>query len=152
MDYTPYARDRDEEIENWGEKNGIEVLMLEDYLLFPIETLIKMNGEPYTIYTPFKNAGLKKKNEIRKVNKKKLQNLSKIPSNLKSLTIDLNYVKIEDNDNILVEGGRKHGLKILKILKNLLNMAKKGIFVYHLQECQHILNLAIYQLEKSFIH
>ena len=116
MDYTPYARKRDEEIEKWGEENEIEVLKLEDYLLYPIDTLLKKDENPYTIFTPFKNAGLSQVQKVRKVNKKKLQNLISVPE-IQSLCTSPDKIKISENDNILVKGGRSHGLKILKKIK-----------------------------------
>ena len=40
-DYTPYARARDEEIEDFCSKKDIDFLSLEDYLLCGIDTLFK---------------------------------------------------------------------------------------------------------------
>ena len=36
MDYTPFAKARDKAIEEWGQKEGIEVSSYEDYPLYPI--------------------------------------------------------------------------------------------------------------------
>ena len=51
MDYTPYARKRDEEIMQFGQDNNINVILREDYLLAPIGTFLKTNGEPYKVFT-----------------------------------------------------------------------------------------------------
>ena len=42
--------------------------MVEDYLLAPIGTIKKNDGKPYTVFTPFKNAGFKI--QVAKPNKK----------------------------------------------------------------------------------
>lgn len=119
MDYTPYAIKRDTEIEKWCQKNEIEVLKYEDYLLYPIDTLLKSDGKPYTIFTPFKNNGLKNKDKIKKVKKKTFNNLLKLNN---SVNLNINIFKPEEvknkvNDNKLVKGGRNNGLQILKNIK-----------------------------------
>ena len=111
MDYTPYALKRDKEISNLCEKNGINCVMKEDYLLKPIGTMLKSDGDPYTVYTPFKNNGFKEK--IDKPSKDRVKNLVKT-SKLKSD----DYIKYEVNNNILVNGGRKNGLSQLSKIKN----------------------------------
>ena len=111
MDYTPYAVKRDKEISNLCEKNGINCVMKEDYLLKPVGTMLKSDGYPYTVYTPFKNNGFKEK--IDKPSKDRVKNLVKT-SKLKSE----DYIKYELNDNILVNGGRKNGLSQLSKIKN----------------------------------
>jgi deoxyribodipyrimidine photo-lyase len=57
IDYTPYAKSRDEEIEKWCIENKITVYKKEDYVLHDIlegETTKPTNGEPYKVFTPFK--------------------------------------------------------------------------------------------------
>ena len=69
-DYTPYAVKRDTEIEKWCETQDIKFESVEDYLLGPIGSIKKSDGKPYTVFTPFKNAGFKM--EVAKPNKKKI--------------------------------------------------------------------------------
>ena len=109
MDYTPYAIKRDKEIELFCKKNNINCTQIEDYLLTDIKTLLKTNGKPYTVFTPFKNYGLNKK--IQKPKKKIIKNL--ILCN--QLKCD-DYIKYSENINILINGGRTNGQKILKKL------------------------------------
>ena len=59
MDYTPYAIKRDNEIKH--ESKDINCVMHEDYLLAPIGSMLKSDGDPYTVFTPFKNNGYKLK-------------------------------------------------------------------------------------------
>ena len=54
IDYTPYARDRDEKIKKFCKKENINCHEHEDYLLFKMGTLLKKNGDPYTVFTPFR--------------------------------------------------------------------------------------------------
>lgn len=112
MDYTPYAIKRDKEISNLCEKNGINCVMKEDYLLKSIGTMLKSDGEPYTVFTPFKNNGLTV-GKIDKPSKDRIKNLVKT-SKLKSE----DYIDYEVNENILVNGGRKNGLSQLSKIKN----------------------------------
>ncbi len=110
MDYTPYALARDKKIKNLCKRSGIEFIYDEDYLLDNIGTFNKKNGEPYMVYTPFKNNA--KKFNIRKVDNTKPKNLSKVSlSGIKSFSFFENFY--DYNDDILVEGGRKNALKIL---------------------------------------
>lgn len=111
MDYTPYAIKRDKEIEKICKSKKINCVIKEDYLLKPVGTMLKNNGEPYTVYTPFKNNGYKQK--IDKPSKMTPKNLTK--SN-KLSTVD--YIDYKINNKILVNGGRKNGKKQLDQIKN----------------------------------
>lgn len=111
MDYTPYALKRDKEIELICKKKDVNCIIKEDYLLKEIGTFLKSDGDPYTVYTPFKNNG--KKHSIDKPNKSRVKNLVK--SN-KLKTTD--YISHPINEDILVNGGRSNGLKQLRKIKN----------------------------------
>jgi deoxyribodipyrimidine photo-lyase len=111
VDYTPYARKRDEQILNFCKKNNITCHMIQDYLLDNIGTFLKKDGDPYTVYTPFKNNALK-------YNINKPQNISFKKFTKSSKLKDDGYIKYEINNNILVNGGRKLALKQLSKIKN----------------------------------
>ena len=111
MDYTPYAIKRDKEIETFCKKENINCVKIEDYLLDKVGTFLKKNGEPYTVYTPFKNNFLKFK--INKPDRSRPKNLTKVKLN------EDGYIKYEINKNILVNGGREFGLKQLNKIKHL---------------------------------
>lgn len=114
MDYTPYALNRDECIKNLCENNDIKIKIIQDYLLMDIGSLNKKDGSPYTVFTPFKNNGLKEKiNKPKFLNLKNFVNCNKLKCN--------DYIDYEINDNILVNGGRINGLKYLDLIKKQNN-------------------------------
>jgi deoxyribodipyrimidine photo-lyase len=111
MDYTPYAVKRDSEISDFCKSKSINCVQIEDYLLTDIKTLLKKDGKPYTVFTPFKNNGIKK-DIVKPV--KKIKNLITI-SNIKCD----DYIKYSINDDILINGGRSLGRKqLLKLKEN----------------------------------
>ena len=59
-DYEPYAIDRDQKVKELLEKSGIEVNSLKDQVVFEESEIVKDDGKPYTVYTPFKNKWLSK--------------------------------------------------------------------------------------------
>lgn len=52
-DYEPYAKERDENIENLTIKNNAEFLTFKDQVFFEKNEIIKGNGDPYVVYTPY---------------------------------------------------------------------------------------------------
>ncbi|MEP2937322.1 MAG: deoxyribodipyrimidine photo-lyase [Gilvibacter sp.] len=57
-DYEPYARQRDSEIKTWAEENDITFTTYKDQVIFEIDEVVKQDGLPYTVYTPYKNKWL----------------------------------------------------------------------------------------------
>lgn len=117
IDYTPYAKKRDYEIQEWCKKNDIDCIQLEDYYLYNIldDQTKKSDGKPYLVYTPFRNHCMSDL-VVRKVDKysgfkfDKIKNLEKNKYYLNSSDITKFYI---DNSNINIHGGRKNALKIL---------------------------------------
>jgi deoxyribodipyrimidine photo-lyase len=54
-DYTPYSIHRDTLIENVCKKSSVTFKSFDDLLLYSPEDLVKKDGKPYTIFTPFYN-------------------------------------------------------------------------------------------------
>ncbi len=54
-DYEPYARERDGEIEKLLLENSIEFKTYKDQVIFEKNEIVKSNGDPYVVYTPYKN-------------------------------------------------------------------------------------------------
>lgn len=52
-DDEPYALERDEKISRLLHGKGIEFLRFKDQVIFGKDDILKDNGEPYTIYTPY---------------------------------------------------------------------------------------------------
>ena len=54
-DYEPYARQRDEQIENLLKKYNIRLKTYKDQVIFEKSEVVKGDGDPYIVYTPYKN-------------------------------------------------------------------------------------------------
>jgi deoxyribodipyrimidine photo-lyase len=52
-DYEPYARERDRKISDMLQEHGINFHSYKDQVIFEKEEVLKDNGEPYTVYTPY---------------------------------------------------------------------------------------------------
>jgi deoxyribodipyrimidine photo-lyase len=52
-DYEPYARSRDREISLILEKTGASLHLLKDHVIFEEVEIVKDNGAPYTVFTPY---------------------------------------------------------------------------------------------------
>ncbi len=54
-DYEPYAIDRDSKIKQLLEKNDINFMSFKDQVIFERDEIVKADGNPYVVYTPYKN-------------------------------------------------------------------------------------------------
>lgn len=133
IDYTPYARNRDNEIQNWCKENNIECYMEEDYLLYNIlnNQTTKDNGEFYQVFTPFRNNCY---------NKLKVREIDAFKSFKFIKNKELNHNKyiienIDDfytnNSNINVHGGRTNGLKILNNISKFKDYEKERDYLIY---------------------
>jgi deoxyribodipyrimidine photo-lyase len=52
-DYEPYATQRDTEIKDFLETNGIEFNTFKDQVIFEKDEVVKKDGDPYVVYTPY---------------------------------------------------------------------------------------------------
>ncbi len=52
-DYEPYARLRDEKVKDLVELNGAGFLLFKDHVIFEEDEILKENGKPYTVFTPY---------------------------------------------------------------------------------------------------
>lgn len=59
-DYEPYAVQRDKDIENLLKSKGIPLVKFKDQVIFEEGEVLKPDGKPYTVFTPYKNRWLKK--------------------------------------------------------------------------------------------
>jgi deoxyribodipyrimidine photo-lyase len=59
-DYEPYARERDSAVSSFLSDRGIKVLTFKDQVIFEEGEIVKNDGKPYTVYTPYKNKWLTK--------------------------------------------------------------------------------------------
>ncbi|SNQ43118.1 cryptochrome/photolyase family protein [Cellulophaga lytica] len=59
-DYEPYARERDQKITSFLNDKSIKVKSYKDSVIFEENDVLKNDGDPYTVYTPYKNKWLSK--------------------------------------------------------------------------------------------
>jgi len=52
-DYEPYAQKRDEEVRQLVTSKGVEFNTYKDQVIFEKDEVVKDNGTPYTVYTPY---------------------------------------------------------------------------------------------------
>jgi len=52
-DYEPYALERDAEIGNFLKKKNIPFMTFKDQVIFEKDEVVKEDGSPYTVYTPY---------------------------------------------------------------------------------------------------
>jgi deoxyribodipyrimidine photo-lyase len=113
-DYTPYAKKRDDIINQWANNKKIEILSEEDYTLHNMGEITKDNKDPYLKFTPFyKKSILKKPRSL--ISNKTFKFIK--DNNSKSLS-SFDFIRPKPNKSILVNGGRKNALIILEKLKS----------------------------------
>lgn len=59
-DYEPFAIKRDLAISSLLQENNIKVSSYKDHVIFEEKEIVKADGLPYTVYTPYKNKWLEK--------------------------------------------------------------------------------------------
>ncbi|MBL7765321.1 MAG: deoxyribodipyrimidine photo-lyase [Chitinophagaceae bacterium] len=63
-DYEPYARERDQNIRKLLDLHGIPLLTFKDQVIFEFNEVLKEDGTPYTVYTPYSKKWKAKLNGI----------------------------------------------------------------------------------------
>lgn len=91
-DYEPYARDRDKSIAAWAQEVQIDFKDFKDQVIFEKNEVVKQDGLPYTVYTPYKNKWLSLYNQspVAPVTKADWSNFLPFKSQLPSLS-DLGF-------------------------------------------------------------
>ncbi|WP_106793902.1 deoxyribodipyrimidine photo-lyase [Aquimarina sp. Aq78] len=54
-DYEPYAKERDTLIKNTLQNHNIQLHTYKDQVIFEKDEIVKKDGNPYVVYTPYKN-------------------------------------------------------------------------------------------------
>jgi len=109
-DYTPFARKRDGSISNACQKAKVSFYRFDDVALSSLENIRTDQNRIYTVFTPFMKKAMQ--SEVAKPRKNNYQNY--FSSGLKTTTVDLADYQLPKNQNFLVHGGRREGLRILK--------------------------------------
>ncbi len=107
-DYTPYSQKRDNLLAEVAQKRNVRLRIFSDLLLNEPETILKKDGTPYTVFTPYYNRAtenivLKPKENPLKGNFLKINDFAIIDSKNELISNPHTYIK----------GGRHVGLKIL---------------------------------------
>ena len=104
-DYEPYAIKRDQKIKEFLNSNGIEMKTFKDQVIFEEHEIVKADGKPYTVFTPYK--------------RKWLENFTKVNLNL-LVNFDNFYKKIIDFPSLNQLGLKISSLKVKNYsLKNV---------------------------------
>lgn len=53
LDYESYAKQRDKQVSELLEANGIEFKLYKDHVIFDSDEVLKKDGTPYTVFTPY---------------------------------------------------------------------------------------------------
>ena len=64
-DYEPYARERDDKIKTFLEQHNIEFKTCKDQVIFEKNEVVKKDGDPYLVYTPYMRTWKEKFKTIR---------------------------------------------------------------------------------------
>lgn len=57
-DYEPYAKERDEKLEDFFKEQNISFHTYKDQVIYEKNEIVKNDGDPYVVYTPYKNKWL----------------------------------------------------------------------------------------------
>ena len=104
-DYEPYAIKRDQKIKEFLNSKGIEMKTFKDQVIFEEDEIVKADGKPYTVFTPYKRKWLEK---FTKVNLNLIANFDNF------------YKKTNDFPSLNQLGLKNSSLKVKKYsLKNV---------------------------------
>ena len=119
-DFTPYSKQRDDDIKILCDKHDITFKSCDDCTLYPIGSITTTQNHTYTKYTPFYNAAvnISVKKPIKNTYRNYVSRAYKLKNELHHTKIDNFY---ETNLNIAVRGGRIKALDILKNISNFKN-------------------------------
>jgi len=85
-DYEPYALERDRNVYKLAESKNVSFLRFKDQVIFEENEVLKADGKPYTVYTPYKNKWLAGFQKISlQTTTSNLQNFAEIKKNFPSL-------------------------------------------------------------------
>lgn len=125
MDYTPYARLRDQQLNKVCKDYDVKFILTEDYLLNPVASILTGNKNVYTKFTPYWR-------KASKISVNKPQNITGTRLNYwparKIISGEFKIGSLHkfyrENPNLLHNGGRINGLRQLKLSKKQTNYNK----------------------------
>ncbi len=72
-DYEPSAIARDKDLSKWFEDKGVAMHFFKDQVIFAKDEVVKPDGSPYTVFTPYKKQWMKKFEDFSPVSIAKLK-------------------------------------------------------------------------------
>lgn len=122
-DYTPFSKKRDAKIQSMLEQKNVEYSCHADTLLNEPEAIHKDDFKPYTIFTPFLRKA--KTFQVREPLENNHTHYYSLKIKNQEHEKIWNQILPQKNPNILLEGGRKEGLKRIEHLSSLSDYEKQ---------------------------
>lgn len=115
-DYTPFSQKRDLEISKVCAEQGAELRAFEDVLLNPPRKVLKKDGSPYRVFTPFWK--FSRTIPVKVPQENSFENYFKKPVEFE-LKAPFEVIKASPSPRVLLKGGREEALSLLKKIENL---------------------------------
>ena len=145
-DYEPYAIKRDKEIEKLLKSNNIKSFSFKDQVIFEEREVVKNDGSPYVVYTPYSKKWIEKfsNKDVKHFKSEtflsKIKRLKKLNTNTKTFDINESNIKppkVNFNNDIInnyerdrntpeTDGTSKLGLHLRFGTKSIRSLVKKS--------------------------
>ena len=145
-DYEPYAIKRDKEIEKLLKSNNIKSFSFKDQVIFEEREVVKNDGTPYVVYTPYSKKWMEKfsNKDVKHFKSEtflsKTKKLKKLTTNTKTFDINKSNIKppkVNFNNDIIknyerdrnkpdIDGTSKLGLHLRFGTKSIRSLVKKS--------------------------
>ncbi len=101
VDYEPYPVERDRKVKEFLRAKGIQFSAFKDHVIFHEDEILKQDGNPYTVYTPYSKVWLEKFNQAR-VKSFESENLLEHLVNFRPNNFDITSIGFEKTDLVFV--------------------------------------------------
>lgn len=145
-DYEPYAIKRDKEIEKLLKSNNIKSFNFKDQVIFEEREVVKNDGSPYVVYTPYSKKWIEKfsNKDVKHFKSEtflsKIKRLKKLNTNTKTFDINESNIKppkVNFNNDVIknyerdrntpeINGTSKLGLHLRFGTKSIRSLVKKS--------------------------
>jgi deoxyribodipyrimidine photo-lyase len=145
-DYEPYAIKRDKELEKLLKSNNIKSFSFKDQVIFEEREVVKNDGNPYVVYTPYSKKWMEKfsNKDVKHFKSEtflsKTKKLKKLTTNTKTFDINESNIKppkVNFNNDIIknyerdrntpeIDGTSKLGLHLRFGTKSIRSLVKKS--------------------------
>ena len=145
-DYEPYAIKRDKEIEKLLKSNNIKSFSFKDQVIFEEREVVKNDGTPYVVYTPYSKKWMEKlsNKDVKHFKSEaflsKTKKLKKLTTNIKTFDINESNIKppkVNFNNDVIknyerdrntpeINGTSKLGLHLRFGTKSIRSLVKKS--------------------------